>query len=85
MAARFKGVGVPWIFFFLSLQIFLREVIFRFRCPQLLTAGTVGAEVAGGAGARTGAISSGLMLMFDKGKMRLVGDCFWMVIVGRFQ
>ena len=62
MVARFTGVGLPWIFFFSPLKIFLREVIFRFGRPLLLMAGAVSAAVAGGAGASTGAISRESML-----------------------
>ena len=66
VAVCFTYVGVQWIFFFLSLKIFFREVIFRFRRPLLLMAGVVGAAVAGSAGASTststGAIYRGSML-----------------------
>ena len=64
VAARFTGVGLPCIFFFLPLKIVCREFLFRFRNPLLLMASSVGTEVAGGAsaGTSTGAISHGLML-----------------------
>ena len=62
VAARFTGVGVPCIFFFLPLKRVICEVFFRFRRPLLLMAGAVGTAVDGGAGASTGVISCGSML-----------------------
>ena len=62
MVARFNGVGVPCIFFLVLLKRVIHEVFFRFWHPLLLIAGAIGAAVAGGAGASTGAISRGSML-----------------------
>ena len=62
--ARFKGVGLTCIFFLLPLKRVLREVLFRFGRPLLLMADAVGAAVAGGSVASTGAISRGSMFDF---------------------
>ena len=67
-AARFTCVGLPCILFFFPLKRVCHEVIFRFGRPLLLLAGAIGAAVADGAGASTGAISHGLMLDVGEGK-----------------
>ena len=58
---RFTGVKVPCILLLFPLKRVCREVLFFFGSPLLLMEGAIGAAVAVGAVASTGAISRGLM------------------------